>query len=45
MQPHSSAKHLNEPGWNGIELRKAFNCWVRNVDVQNSDTGVTICEA
>ena len=32
--------HHYEAGWNGIELMGVRNCWVRDVEFVNSDSGV-----
>jgi hypothetical protein len=34
--------HLKEAGYNGIVVRNAFNSWVRNIVVINSDDGVLV---
>jgi hypothetical protein len=34
--------HFNENGANAIELRQVYNCWVRNVSVNNGDMGINV---
>ncbi|KAG5182198.1 hypothetical protein JKP88DRAFT_245650 [Tribonema minus] len=35
-------KHLEEKGFNGIELINVFNSWVRDVVIDNSDIGINV---
>ena len=39
------APHLREPGWNGPFLKRAAQCWVRDVTVENADNGMNFTEA
>jgi hypothetical protein len=32
--------HLNELGYNGIQVRNAANCWIRNLKFRNADNGI-----
>ena len=32
--------HHYENGYNGIEIRRGMNCWVRNVRIKNCDSGI-----
>ncbi len=34
------AAHLKDPGYNGIMLRNAAHCWVRDVTVTNTDNAI-----
>jgi rhamnogalacturonyl hydrolase YesR len=34
--------HFNEKGYNGIELDTVSDCWVRNVEIRNSDLGINV---
>lgn len=37
--------HFKETGYNGIHFGKVSDCWVRNVKIQNSDTGIYLTES
>jgi parallel beta-helix repeat protein len=39
---HRRPGHLRDPGYNGIFLENARNCWVRNVVIENGDNGVIL---
>ena len=32
--------HLEEPGYNSIKFRCAFNCWIDNVSIVDADNGI-----
>jgi hypothetical protein len=34
--------HLKEAGFNGIAIEHSLNCWVKNVDVINSDNAIVV---
>lgn len=34
--------HFKEDGFNSIELRSVYNCWVRNVAIRNGDLGINV---
>ena len=41
--PHTqAAEHLLEKGYNGLYILNAVNCWVRDVEVVNSDSGIIL---
>jgi hypothetical protein len=40
MQPTRLSPHLLNPGWNGIYIENAWDCWVRDVVVQDTDNGI-----
>jgi hypothetical protein len=42
MPPHVSPGHNKDQGWNGIFLRRAADCWVRDVTITDFDNGVII---
>jgi hypothetical protein len=34
--------HFTEVGWNAVAMGGVFNCWVRNVEIRNCDSGFFI---
>ena len=34
--------HFREQGYNGISLRRSMDCWVRNIEIIHSDSGLFI---
>lgn len=34
--------HFNEQGYNGLYFNKVADCWSKNVEVRNGDTGISI---
>lgn len=31
---------LQEKGWNAVEVRSAYDCWIRNIATWNADSGI-----
>ena len=42
MRWEAYAGHLKEAGWSGVEFAGASNCWLRNLVILNTDTGIMI---
>ncbi len=40
--PTRYAGHFKETGYNAIELRGVYHCWVRDVAIHNADMGVNV---
>ena len=40
--PTPYAGHFKETGYNAIELREVYHCWVRDVVIHNGDLGVNV---
>jgi hypothetical protein len=38
----ASHKHLTNEGHNGVYINRAFNCFVRNVEIQSTENGVNV---
>jgi hypothetical protein len=38
--PHPRVAHHLEPGYNGIYLTRVFDSWVRDVVIENADSGI-----
>ncbi len=41
----SDHKHLMCVGWNGIYLDRAYNCWVRNVEIQSAENPLILASS
>lgn len=40
MENAPLSAHLENPGWNGIYFENAWDCWARDVVVENADNGI-----
>ncbi|KAL4434670.1 hypothetical protein ABPG77_002793 [Micractinium sp. CCAP 211/92] len=37
--------HHCEKGWNAVEVRSAYDCWIRNIATWNADSGILMNDA
>ena len=42
MPKHPQPAHLKDPGYNGVWLRRAIHCWVRDLTIENCDNGIIV---
>ena len=40
MPAHHLAQHLQDVGYNGIYFNRAYNCWAKNIVLENVDNGI-----
>jgi len=45
LQAPLDHKHLMCVGWNGIYANRAFNCWVRNVEIESAENPIILASA
>jgi hypothetical protein len=38
-------KHLQCVGWNGIYINRAYNCWVKNVQIESAENPIILASA